>query len=127
MGKLSSQEIKKIIARDAPGYRLSSKSIRSQEGTDAAAVDMQGAEATESREKTLREKYLGSDSSAEDNDLEVDTAGHTSAEADAGDDNSEDEIVAVEPERSAHPWDRSARPKAVVISGKEKKIIGSQG
>jgi hypothetical protein len=42
----------------------------------------------------------------------------------AGDD---DEIVAVEPIEALHPWDRAARPKVVVISSKDKKIVGKQG
>jgi hypothetical protein len=36
-------------------------------------------------------------------------------------------IVAVEPEEPAHLWDRASRPKAIVISGKNKKIVGKQG
>jgi hypothetical protein len=38
----------------------------------------------------------------------------------------EDEIVIVEPEKKA-PLDRGARGKAIVVSGKKKKIIGQQG
>ncbi len=33
----------------------------------------------------------------------------------------------VEPKSAPHPLDRGSRPKAVVISTRTKKIVGSQG
>ena len=41
--------------------------------------------------------------------------------------NDDTEIVLVEPKTAPHPLDRGSRPKAVVISTKDKKIIGTQG
>jgi hypothetical protein len=45
--------------------------------------------------------------------------------ADAADDDTE--IVLVEPKTAPHPLDRGSRPKAVVISTRQKKIVGEQG
>ena len=73
------------------------------------------------RKKYLREKFIeGTDTvSAEEGKPNGAPA------ADAADDDTE--IVLVEPKTAPHPLDRGSRPKAVVISTKNKKIIGTQG
>jgi hypothetical protein len=43
------------------------------------------------------------------------------------DDTADDMIVAVRPKKSHSPFDSGYRTKAVVISGRSKKVIGRQG
>ena len=138
MTKLPREELEKIIQHDLPGYRLSEKSTDSEdyESTDSSTswdVSQQAEASTPNlqslRVKYLHNKYLGSDSpqvNAEEHNEDEGYESNSLANADL-DNSPEDEIIAVQPEASSHPWDRSARPKAAVISGKEKKVIGQQG
>lgn len=130
MAKLSKEDLEQIVRNDLPGFKVSQKSraAKTAEGADARNA---GADA--SRAESLRRKYLGGDAAADDDD-DNDASGLTDWAArgtdnNPGDDDDTDDevIVAVEPETSNHPWDRSARPKAAVISKKEKKVIGQQG
>ena len=137
MAKMKREDLEQIIARDLPGYKVARQSkvereaepaTRSASPRDLADGGSGGGGSDHLAE--LRRKYLGvAADDEEDDDVQgaADTAGsnpgyHTDASA-ADDD--EEEIVAVEPETSNHPWDRSARPKAVVV--KNKKVIGVQG
>jgi len=71
------------------------------------------------RKKYLHEKFIEGTSAADEREP------NGAPVADAADDDTE--IVLVEPKTSPHPLDRGSRPKAVVISTKNKKIIGTQG
>ena len=121
MAKMNKKELERIIAKDLPGYRVSpqSKVERASETSERSCGLADTARSGGSdRISELRRKYLGS--AAEEDDAVDSNPGHN----DDSDDDDE-EIVAVEPEAANHPWDRSARPKAVVV--KNKKIIGVQG
>lgn len=133
MAKMNKEELERVIERDLPGYKVSRQSkveraAESSEGTRGLA-DAAGGGGSD-RLSELRRKYLGA---ADDDEDEDDAVGLVAARAVASnpgrrDDDSDDddeEIVAVEPEAANHPWDRSARPKAVVV--KNKKVIGVQG
>jgi hypothetical protein len=117
MAKISDDELQRIIERDLPGYKVSQRALspsptdadRTRQASDAGTPDLE----------TLRRKYAGS-------------SGGAGAAANPRDDllgagNDDDEIVAVEPTQAAHPWDRAARPKAAVISGRNRRVIGTQG
>lgn len=130
MAKLDPDEIARIVQRDMPGYRVSTKS--SSAVPDWAARDSRDSASAESASGTdaprydaLRSRYLGDAAS----EVEVESSGDAVESAsDAANGNDDDaEIVAVEPEQTTHPWDRGARPKAAVISTKRKKVIGQQG
>lgn len=114
MARIPKRELEQIVKRDLPGYRLLSRggemdALGSQPEPDEIAPDI-GA---------LRRKYLGGG--------DAETAdGETDAAEDAGP-NTDDEIVVVQPDRPADPFDQQARPKTVVVSGKSKRVIGSQG
>jgi len=129
MAKLTADEIERIVKRDMPGYRVSTKSSA---GRDEAARDSRNAARPESASETdqtpfdaLRSRYLGDaawEEETESPEVDLEIA------SDAANGNDDDaEIIAVEPEQAAHPWDRGARPKAAVISTKSKKIVGQQG
>jgi hypothetical protein len=127
MSKLSREELQKIIAEDLPGYRVANEDEGSvadapvfNEGINANA-EAETPDLSELRVKYLREKYLGE---AADN-LETEAAPENDSAPE--EDPTEDEIVAVTPDNPAHPWDRGGRPKATVVSAKEKKVIGQQG
>jgi hypothetical protein len=112
VAQLSQDELKDIVARDLSGYRLAT----TQPAVDAQPVVRAAPEATTPDIEALRRKYLGSEAAPGDD-----------VSFGIGDDSAGDAIVAVQPETSTDPWSRGARPKAVVISGSEKKVIGSQG
>lgn len=106
MAKLPKTEVEKIIKKSMKGYKL-----REEKPTDNPANRVQpdagGLDLDALRKKFLRTDYV-------EEEQPTDAAAP------------EDEIVIVEPERKA-PLDRGARGKAVVVSGKKKKIIGQQG
>jgi hypothetical protein len=108
---LSRQELETIIERDLPGHELASDDV---ERIDAASVeaDEPGADIA-----ALRERFLGKPASATDRSIEP-TARPV---------NEHDLVVAVRPKAGANPYDASARPKTVVVSGRDKRVIGRQG
>lgn len=112
MAKLTKEEAKKIVSKELKGYRIASEQ---KVDSDASASKTRPDAATPDLAE-LRKKYLkGTDTSTD----EVPNGSDANA--------MEDMIVAVEPDNPADPWSHSARPKAKVISGSKKTIIGSQG
>jgi hypothetical protein len=120
MAKLTDKKIANIIQQEMPGYRLVNKQ------TDELALD------------SLRSKFAPAESVAPDIEelrRKFSTDANSSSTADsadvssyAEDENNNDEvrIVAVEPESKTDAFDRSERPKVVIVSDKE-GIIGYQG
>jgi hypothetical protein len=106
MAKLPKEEVEKIIKKSMKGYKVREEKPADNPDNrvkpDAGGLDLDA----------LRKKFLRTDYIEEE----------TPADAAAPD----DEIVIVEREGKA-PLDRGARGKAVVVSGKKKKIIGQQG
>ena len=129
MAKLPAGEIERIVERDMPGHRVSTKSssipVRDQATRDSRDSFSSPSVTNQTRTDELRSKYLG-DADWEEETESSDTDHEIASDAASGNDD-DTEIIAVEPEQAAHPWDRGARPKAAVISAKEKKIIGQQG
>ncbi len=126
---MNKELLEQIVNRDLEGYKVSDKSVHSEQNNEGFE-SMDSTKDNQSESSTpdfrlLRQKYLHQDDSFESNDAEAAVV-YVADSADASD-SEQDEIVAVEPETAAHPWDRAARPKAVVISGSEKKVIGEQG
>jgi len=115
MARLSKREVDKIVQRDLPGYTFAGRARagpRDERSAEGASADVAPDIAK------LRRKYLGeSDTGAED-------AAGTPA---GGQKNTDDEIVVVQPKSRNAPFDHPSRPKTVVISGKKRRIIGSQG
>lgn len=123
MANLSDEEKRAIIERDLPGYRIvegggTSKSI----APDAPEVKPEGGTPDVA---ALRRKYFGEEAADETGTPEAVGSGATSKGLAPPDD--DDEIVPAEPTNKRDAWDRGSRPKSVVISGSQKKIIGSQG
>src|SRR5215204_5568683 len=107
MEQLSRQELEAIIERDLPDHELVTVE---REPTDQAPV-----EADEAGEDidALRERFLGRTDASD--------------APEAGDARNEhDLIVAVRPKRQGDPYDHLARPKTVIVSGRDRRVIGSQ-
>ena len=131
MAKLSPDELDSIIRRDLPGYHISSRSSMSKSAPfdfdSGRSYSVSAAPGLDSaRDESLKNKYLGDDAVDDESPDGLDQPA-SAGDADDDTDDADEMIVAVEPDHSAHPWDRSARPKAAVVSVKDKKIIGQQG
>ena len=125
---MTKDDLDRIIRRDMPGYRVA-RGFRADVQEPSAAPDAP-AEASTPALDTLRQKYLVSKYLARDSDWDVAPSGAPpSAETpdDLSRSDEDDIIVPVEPEQPVHPWDVGARPKAVVISGRDRRVIGHQG
>lgn len=118
MTRMPKEELEKIIEQDAPGYTLATPS----EGLDERAASPEPEETSPDIDE-LRRKYLG--------EPEVEASGNPAPEdapaVDDDGDEMEDQIVAVRPAEPIDPFDHAARPKTVVVSGKDKRIVGQQG
>jgi hypothetical protein len=118
MARLSDEELNKIIERDMPGHRLVRRKGDEPAGGGDAAASERAVDDVSPDLAELKQKYLG------------DSGGGADAAADAQGppaENTDDEIVIVEPKGRTDPLDHGSRPKAVVVSGAERKVIGYQG
>jgi hypothetical protein len=124
MAKLSKQEIEEIVERDMPGYKV----VRHEEGVDERGAQAEPDEVAPNIE-TLREKYLGDAENIAENENSGANDAAPEDEADENDnaDNADDAIVAVQPKEPGDPFGHASRPKTIVVSGKDRRIIGSQG
>jgi hypothetical protein len=119
VARVSSKQMAEIVARDMPGFRIAEPEEAPL--ADAAPGTARGApEATTPDIAELRRKYFG-----EEADELAGAGGEAAVDAEAGD--NDEEIVHVVPKDSADPWDRARRPKSVVFSHREKRVIGYQG
>jgi hypothetical protein len=115
VGQLTRDELEAIVARDLPGYRLADQ----QPAPDPQFSVLPAVPAEDDTPdiETLRRKFLGPEAmSTPAPDTEQ-----------APEDVAEDLVVAVQPAASADPWSGAGRAKTVVISGREQRVIGSQG
>lgn len=123
--KLSKQDVQRIVEEQMPNFKVvqtpASLEVDTAGRKPRAQAEAHTPDAETLRKKYLREKFIeGTDTRSAD---EGEPNGAPAA--DAADDDTE--IVLVEPKTAPHPLDRGSRPKAVVISTKNKKIIGTQG
>jgi hypothetical protein len=124
MAKLSKEDLQRIVEQQMPKYKLAE--TPSAPGAADGAKTRAKPEAQTPDLETLRKKYLRetflSDAGGGGHEG-VEPNGQPAADA-AGDDT---EIVLVEPKVVPHPLDRGSRPKAIVVSTTQKKIVGEQG
>lgn len=133
MATLSKEEIEAIVERDVPGHRLvrgAADERADDSGTLSENLDSPASgpdsDAASPNLDTLREKLRRrrSGNTSASSGRRMDS--RPSSESDDADDD-EDIIVAVRPKVSRDPFDVGSRTKAVVISGRSKKVIGRQG
>jgi hypothetical protein len=127
MSKLSKDDLQQIIEQQMPKYKLV-EGTRASGARDAATTRAKPEGQTPGldtlRKKYLRDKFLSDATPGGYEDGEPNGQPRADA-ADAGDDDTE--IVMVEPKVAPHPLDRGSRPKAIVVSTIQKKIVGEQG
>jgi hypothetical protein len=121
MAKMNKRELEEIVKRDMPGFDVVSREPIDA-GQDAPTAPAEAAPSIDQ----LRRKYLGDDAAdATDEAADSPPARRRGAKAAP---NTDDEIITVRPSAgSADPFDHASRPKTVIVSGKEKRVIGSQG
>ena len=137
MAKLSKEEVEQIIERDLPDFKVVQESVdRDTDNTDFgrfrdSSRQRSISDATSPNLDTLREKLRQRSGRGE---ADSSTFGFGRTEAvrsddvgDVDDDTADDAIVAVRPKTSHSPYDAGYRTKAVIISGRQKKVIGRQG
>lgn len=127
MPKMTSEEIDEIVKKDLPDYHVAKQIGHSAAHDSVSRPRVEGStpDIQALRRKYLPQEYRNRVTSATDSPPNVGDAGLGSSAG--SDEKPDDEIIAVTPNVSADPWDRSARPKAAVISGADKKVIGQQG
>jgi hypothetical protein len=124
MAKLSKEDLAKIVEQQMPKYKLADTPAApgAADGSKTRAKpEGRTPDLDTLRKKYLREKFLSDAPAGGYRDGEP----NGQPAADAADDDTE--IVLVEPKTAPHPLDRGSRPKAVVISTSQKKIVGEQG
>jgi hypothetical protein len=121
MAKLSKKDMEQIIKRDLPGYKLAG-------GTHRSEVDALWAppEARSQDLDALRKRFLG------DRESDAAAAGPEETDAPSGagsddDEDLEDAMVPIEPEGEPDPTDRRSHAKVAIVSGKDRKVVGTQG
>jgi hypothetical protein len=127
VAKMSEEDMDEIIKRDLPGFKVARKPDALDARSRRAEADVSSPDLNE-----LRRKFLGRDSATEDAQEDGDGSDAAGDEAPAGadpesDEEYEDEIVPVEPEAGIDPSDQRSHSKVAVISGKDQKVIGTQG
>jgi hypothetical protein len=113
--RIPKRELDQIVDRDMPGYTVVERATETGAEDRGAAGPASDVVAPGIEE--LRRKYLGADA-----------AEATDAVEEAADNpGTEDEIIVVEPKESADRHGGASRPKTVIVSGKDRRIVGSQG
>ena len=117
MAKLPPEEIERIVEKDMPGYTVE------QAHPEDAPVRHEDADDVSPGIDELRKRYGVEPEGSNPGDS------NPGPEPDAvdADEGADDEIVAVRPKETKDPWDHDARPKSVVVSAKDRKIVGGQG
>lgn len=110
MSKLSRNELEAIIKRDRPGTRI----VGHAPDADDKPMTRPAPDSVSPASDAVRRKY-SNPSIADD------------VHRDDGDDVPDDAIVSIAPEEQADPWDRGSRAKSVVVSGRERRVVGEQG
>jgi len=105
-----------IVERDMPGYRVAEPG--DEPAGDALDAARAAPEAATPDVEELRRKYFGEEA------IEPDQVACNPGPDETGTD---EEIVHLVPTDSADPWDRAKRPKAIVFSHRERKVVGYQG
>lgn len=117
MARMKKEDVERIIQREMPGYRVAPQ--RGGPGADAPRKRATAGAGTPDLE-ALKRKYLSKEPKTSGSAATGRDSVHTRR-------NEDDEIVVVEPDSVVDPWDRVSRRKAVVVSGREKRIVGKQG
>jgi len=116
MAKIPRKELEKIVKKQAPGYRVAQGRPAEADATRRRAPAQAGTPDLAKLQKRYGKTGVG----AMDAARKPPKAKPVKPEDD-------DEVVMLEPSKSRDSLSRASRPKAVIVSGKDKKIIGRQG
>ena len=119
VAKLTRKKLQEIIEQADPSSQLVATEAPGDRSA-AAAADFDTPDIEQ-----LRSKFLGEDA-APDATKPAKRAKPKSAKPKSAP-NEDISIVSVEKKQKSDPWDRGSRPKAVVVSDDEGRIIGRQG
>src|SRR5207244_1938795 len=127
MAKLSRKQLEAIVKREAPGYRIARSSpADSVDAREAPAI----AEDTTPDLEQLRQMSSkgGNPGTGADAGRAAPRGKSAKKKSSAPESTANDDaqIIALEPENPADPWDRGSRPKSIVVDGKG-NVIGRQG
>lgn len=117
MAKLSKEEIEEIIKQEYPGYRV----VETTGAVDALSSPAKADERTPDIDALITKYRKAAPNPGPGDEESTDAESREAVEAE------EDQMVTIEPETPPNPWDHGSRPKSVIISAKDKKIIASQG
>src|ERR671910_3643317 len=117
MAKLPPEEIRRIVEKDMPGYTVEQASP-----PDEAPVPHEDADEVSPGIDETRKRYGVEPEGS--NPGHGDPKKPDAVDAEEG---ADDQIVAVRPKKTKDPWDHDARPKSVVVSAKDRKIVGGPG
>ena len=122
MAKLSRKKLQEIIEQADPSAKLVDTSVEAG-ARRTAAPDFDTPDLDQ-----LRAKFLGEDAApTPPKAAKAAKAGKAGKAAKAPAPDEDVSIVSVEKKQKRDPWDRASRPKAVVVSDTEGRIIGRQG
>jgi hypothetical protein len=116
MAKIPRAELDKIVKKQAPGYVVARGRPAATDGPRQRAPAQAGTPDL----AQLKKRYGKTGVGAMD-------AARKQPRAKAVRPQDDDEVVMLEPSNSRDSLSRASRPKAVIVSGKDKKIIGRQG
>jgi hypothetical protein len=122
MARLSKKQIDQIVKRDMPGHRV----VRHAKAEDSRKARVKPDEGTPDM-AALRRKYLGEGNGNFASEATGADSQPGAEDAVSSDDDVEDEMVTLEPVLRPGAGDNVAQAKVVVISGRSKRIIASQG
>lgn len=113
MAKIPRKKLERIIKKQAPGYKVAEGRPAESDAPRQRAPAQGGTPDLDALKRSYGKTGPGA----------RDAAKRTKAARPTDD----DEVVMLEPEKPSDSLSRGARPKAVVVSGKDGKIIGRQG
>lgn len=121
MAKLTRKQLEAIVKKEAPGYHIA----RQSGAADAREALVKPDEITPDLDQ-LKKKYGGENPGGADAGPRktAKAASKSARKSSAAPDGAQ--IVALESDRPADPWDRGSRPKSIVVSDSG-RIIGRQG
>lgn len=116
MSKIPRKELDRILKKQAPGYRVAQGRPAAIDSPRRRAPAQAGTPDLAELKKRYGNKSVGA----------MDAARKT-PKPKAVRPEDDDEVVLLEPSNSRDSLSRASRPKAVIVSGKDKRIIGRQG
>lgn len=118
MAKIPRDKLERIIEKEAPGQKIAEGRPAERDAPRVRAPAQGGTPDLATLKRRYRKRGPGATDGAADRGAKAKRP--TPSEDD-------DEVVLLQPKDPRDPVSRGSRPKAVVVSGKDGRIIGRQG